>query len=81
MTGDHMGRKSETKRIRRELVIEYIKEHPTEGYDGMVTRVNQAYAETGDIRQTIKDTGLPFDLVWEMVGFKDQMDFMDMRQT
>ena len=28
------------------------------------------------IRATMKDTGLTFDVVWEMVGFKDEMDWM-----
>jgi len=24
----------------------------------------------------MKDMGLPFDVVWEMAGFKDEMDWM-----
>lgn len=70
-----MGRKSEKKRIRRELVTKYVKENPTEGYDGMSVLVNASYRRTGDVRLTMKDTGLPFDIVWDMVGFKDMDDF------
>ena len=47
------------------------------GYDAISKRVNATYAETRDIRATMKDTGLPFDLVWEMVGFKDEMDWVE----
>ena len=71
-----MSAKSERKRIRKELWVKYLKENPPEGYDAISTRVNASYAETQDIRVTMKETGLPFDLVWEMVGFKDEMDWM-----
>jgi hypothetical protein len=71
-----MSGKSERKRVRKELVATYIRSNPTEGYDGMSKRVNASYRRTQDIRETMKDTGLPFDLVWEMVGFKDEMDWM-----
>ena len=47
------------------------------GYDAMSKRVNESYAETGDIHQTMRETRLPFDLVWEMVGFKDEFDFVE----
>ena len=30
-----------------------------------------------DVRQTCKETGLDFDVVWEMVGLKDAVDFED----
>ena len=71
-----MTRKSERKRIRKELWVKNLKENPPEGYDVISKRVNQFYAETQDIRQAMKDTGLPFDVVWEMAGFKDEMDWM-----
>jgi len=71
----NMPRKSERKRIRKELVKIYRKENPIEGYDGMAVRVNASYRRTGDIHQTIRETGLSFGLVWEMVGYKDEMDF------
>jgi len=43
----------------------------------MTKRVNESYAETQDIRETMKDTGLTFDVVREMVGFWDEFDFTD----
>ena len=38
--------------------------------------VNASYAKTNDIRETMKETHLSFDEVWEAVGFKDQMDWI-----
>jgi hypothetical protein len=73
-----MSGKSERKRIRKELVATYRRSNPTEGYDGMSKRVNESYAETQDIRQTMRETRLPFDFIWEMLGFKDEMDFIEM---
>ena len=35
------------------------------------------YAETRDIRETMRETRLPFDVVWEMVGFRDEMDWVE----
>ena len=49
----------------------------TAGYDEIAKLVNMSYAETGDIHQTMRETRLPFDVVWEMVRFKDEMDWMD----
>jgi hypothetical protein len=49
----------------------------TGGYDETAKLVNKSYAETGDIRQTVRETRIPVDVVWEMVGFKDEMDWMD----
>ena len=48
-----------------------------DGYDAISKRVNESYAETQDLRQTMHETRLPFALVWEMLGFKDQMDWME----
>ena len=72
-----MTRKSERKRIRKELVATYIRSNPTEGYDGMSKRVNASYRRTGDIRLTMRETELTFDVVWEMVGFRDEVDCLD----
>ena len=47
------------------------------GYDETAKLVNKLYAETGDIHQTMRETRLPFDVVWEMVEFRDEMDWMD----
>ena len=75
-----MTRKSERKRIRKELVATYIRSNPTEGYDGMSKRVNASYRRTGDIRLTMRETELTFDVVWEMVGFRDEMDCLDTQE-
>jgi len=72
-----MTRKSERKRIRKELVATYRRSNPTEGYDGMSKRVNASYRRTGDIRLTMRETELTFDVVWEMVGFRDEVDCLD----
>ena len=47
------------------------------GYDAISKRVNVTYAETGDIRETMREMRLPFDVVWEMVGFRDEMDWVE----
>ena len=46
-------------------------------YDELSKLVNASYAETRDIRETMKQTGLSFDQVWDMTGMKDWMDFME----
>jgi len=46
------------------------------GYDAVSKRVNESYARTQDIHQTMRETRLPFDLVWEMTGMKDEIDWM-----
>jgi hypothetical protein len=75
-----MSGKSERKRVRKELVATYIRSNPTEGYDGMSKRVNASYRRTGDIRLTMRETELTFDVVWEMVGFRDEMDWVDTQE-
>lgn len=37
--------------------------------------VNASYTKTKDIRDTMRDTGVSFSEVWEMVGLKDYFDF------
>ena len=39
--------------------------------------MNETYKTTGDIRETMKETGLSFDEVWDMTGFKDWFDFVE----
>ena len=39
--------------------------------------VNESYAKTNDIRKTVKETGVTFDLVWDMTGYKDYFDFYE----
>ena len=40
-------------------------------YDDLSKLVNDAYRETGDIRETMVRTGLTFGEVWDMTGMKD----------
>ena len=46
-------------------------------YDELSKVVNESYAKTKDVRKTVKETGIPFDLVWDCLGFKDYFDFYD----
>ena len=48
-----------------------------DGYDATAKLVNATYAETQDIRETMRELRLPFDVVWEMVGFRDEMDWVE----
>ena len=36
--------------------------------------VNASHAKTSDIRETMKETSLSFDEVWDMTGMKDWFD-------
>lgn len=38
--------------------------------------VNASYANTKDIRLTMKETGLSFGECWEMLGFKDYFEYV-----
>ena len=46
-------------------------------YDDLSKLVNDAYRETGDIRETMVRTGLTFDEVWDMTGMKDWFEWKD----
>ena len=46
-------------------------------YDDLSKLVNDAYRETGDIRETMRETGLSFDEVWDMTGMKDWFEWKD----
>ena len=46
-------------------------------YDELSKVVNESFAKTKDVRKTVKETGIPFDLVWDMTGLKDSFDFYD----
>ena len=63
-------------RVDEEIAILRSWKRMTVGYDEIAKLVNESYAETGDIHQTMRETRLPFDVVWEMVGFKDEFDFV-----
>ena len=44
-------------------------------YNELSKMVNESYAKTKDIRKTMRETGVSFSEVWEMVGLKDYFDF------
>ena len=44
-------------------------------YDELSKMVNESYARTKDIRNTMRETGVSFSEVWEMIGMKDYFDF------
>ena len=46
-------------------------------YDELSRIVNECYKKNGDIRETMKETDLPFDIVWDCLGFKDYFDFYE----
>ena len=48
-------------------------------YDELCKRVNDAYRENPDIRiRTLaNELGIPFNVVWECLGFRDYFDFED----
>ena len=70
-----MSRKSERKRARKELAAAYRERNPEETYSDMAARVNESYRKTKDIRETMTETRLSFDEVYEALGFKDAYDF------
>ena len=64
-------------RVDEEISILRSWKRVSGGYDAISKQVNASYAETGNIHQTMRETRLPFDVVWEMVGMKDEMDWME----
>ena len=44
-------------------------------YDEISKQVRDTYKDNPDIRMIAKDLGLPLDVVWECLGFKDYFDF------
>ena len=51
----------------------------TMSYDDLCKVVNDAYRENPEIRiRTLEhDLGVPFDIVWECLGFRDWFDFVE----
>ena len=78
-----MSRKSERKRVRKELVQQYQKDNPPEGYDAISKRVNDEIAKLGkggtfaDLAEIDKKLRLPRGTSWEMGGFADYYAFED----
>ena len=52
-------------------------------YDDLCKLVNDAYRENPDIciRTLANDLEIPFEVVWEMIGFKDYLDFVLNQET
>jgi len=46
-------------------------------YQVICAKGKKTYKRTNDVRDTVKETGIDFDVVWEMLGFKDYFDFYD----
>ena len=80
-----MSRKSERKRIRKELVQQYQKDNPPEGYDAISKRVNDEIAALGDggtfadLKLIDQKLGLPRGTSFEMGGYSDyfEMEYDD----
>ena len=66
-----------TSRVDEEISILRSWKRMSGGYDETANRVNASYARTQDIHQTMRETRLPFDVAWKMVGFKDYFDFVE----
>ena len=63
-------------RVDEEIAILRSWRRVPGGYDETAERVNKSYAETGDIRETMRETRLPFDVVWEGLSYRDEFDFV-----
>ena len=46
-------------------------------YDEFSEIVIEGYLRTYNIRETMKETGLSFDEVWDMTGMKDWFEWKD----
>ena len=48
-----------------------------QSYEELSKTVNDSYKKTVDVRETVKETGVPFNEVWDMTGLKDWFDFYE----
>ena len=64
-------------RVDEEIAILRSWKRMTAGYDETAKLVNDAYRGNPDIpiRTLAHDLGVPFDVVWECLGFRDWFDF------
>ena len=78
-----MSKKSERKIMRKELVKQYQKDNPPEGYEAIAKRVNEEIAALGDagtfadLKTIDKKLGLFRGTSWEMGGYADYFAFED----
>ena len=76
-----MSRKSERKRVRKEMVATYIRSNPREGYDEIAKKVNYEIVKLGDtgtfseLAKIDTKLGLPRGTSWEMSGIADWYAF------
>ena len=45
------------------------------GYDELSKTVNEPYGRIGDVRESMKETDLPVEFVWDMTELEDCFDF------
>ncbi len=78
-----MSRKSERKRVRKEMVATYRQSNPPEGYDEIAKRVNAEISKLGDTGTFADLTGidkklrLPRGTSFEMGGYADYFAFAE----
>jgi len=76
-----LSKKSERKRMRKQLVKQYQKDNPPEGYDEIAKRVNEEIAALGDagtfadLKEIDEKLGLPRGSSFEMGGYADYFAF------
>ena len=46
-------------------------------YDEISEIANESYKRTNDIRETVRETGIHFDVVFEMLGYSDFFEFTE----
>ena len=44
-------------------------------YDELCAKVNETYRRTDNVCETVKETGIHFDIVWGMLELKHWFDF------
>jgi hypothetical protein len=78
-----MSRKSERKKVRKEMIATYRQSNPREGYDEIAKRVNDEISKLGDtgtfadFTEIDKKLGLPRGTSFEMGGYADYFAFED----
>ena len=69
--------------MRKQLVKQYQKDNPPEGYDEIAKRVNEEIAALGDagtfadLKEIDEKLGLPRGSSFEMGGFSDYFAFVE----
>ena len=66
-----------TSRVAEEISILRSWRRMPGGCDETAKLVNATYARTQDIRQTMRETRLPFDVEWKCLGYRGEFDFVE----